>query len=246
MDTNKIDLVSLPTLTAESLPFLAYLQQWVGNLPAQHPADVFAQPVNAAVISVDMIQGFCNSGALSSPRVGAIVPPVVRLMQAAYDQGVRNFALTQDTHEPDAVEFGSWPAHCVRGTEESEAVLEIRSLPFYHIMQTFPKNSINSAANTGLRTWIEAHPQVDTFVIVGDCTDLCVYQMAMDLRTDANARQLQRRVIVPANAVDTYDLPVETAQAAGILPHPAELLHALFLYHMALNGIEVVRAIEAE
>lgn len=244
MNTNKPDLTALPALAAESLPFLTYLEDWVARLPVLHAADVFAQPDASALLSVDVIHGFCNSGALASPRVAAIVPPVVRLMQAAYDQGVRHFALPQDTHEPDAVEFAAWPPHCVRGTEESEAVLEIKSLPFYHIMETFPKNSINSAAATGLQAWVDARPQVETFVVVGDCTDLCVYQLAMELRTDANARQLQRRVIVPANAVDTYDLPVETAQSAGIFPHPGSLMHAVFLYHMALNGIEVVAAIE--
>ena len=39
--------------------------------------------------------------------------------------------------------------------------------------------------------------------------------------------------------VDTYDLPVETALKAGALPHDAELLHAVFLYHMNLNGVEI-------
>jgi hypothetical protein len=49
------------------------------------------------------------------------------------------------------------------------------------------------------------------------------------------------RVIVPANAVDTYDLSVEAAEAIGAMPHPADFFHQTFLYHMALNGIEVVR-----
>lgn len=244
MDTNKVELTALPALTAESLPFLAYLQDWLENLPRLYAADVFSRPAATGLLSVDMIQGFCNAGPLASPRVESIIPAVVRTMQAAYDQGVRAFALTQDTHEPDAVEFGAFPPHCVRGTDESEAVLEIKALPFYHIMQTFPKNSINSAADTGLRAWIDANPELDTFVILGDCTDLCIYQMAMDLRTDANARQLQRRVIVPAEAVQTYDTPVDVARQVGIFPHPGNLLHALFLYHMALNGIEVVQTIE--
>jgi hypothetical protein len=54
---------------------------------------------------------------------------------------------------------------------------------------------------------------------------------------------LQRRVIVPANAVDTYDQTIEAAQEVGGLPHPADLHHAFFLYHMALNGIEVFKAL---
>ena len=50
-------------------------------------------------------------------------------------------------------------------------------------------------------------------------------------------------IIVPADCVDTYDLPVETAERVGALPHDANLLHPLFLYHMALNGALVVRNI---
>jgi hypothetical protein len=80
-------------------------------------------------------------------------------------------------------------------------------------------------------------------MVVGDCTDLCTYQLAMFLRLDANARQKARRVIVPADCVQTYDLPVEIASGLGALPHPGNLLHAVFLYHMQLNGVEVVSEI---
>jgi len=65
----------------------------------------------------------------------------------------------------------------------------------------------------------------------------------MELRLQANAYQLQRRVIVPAEAVETYDRALETAKEQGGFAHPGDLMHAVFLYHMALNGIEVVRAV---
>jgi nicotinamidase-related amidase len=110
-------------------------------------------------------------------------------------------------------------------------------------MTTFPKNSIHSALDTELETWLDNQPDLDTFVVVGDCTDLCTYQLAMHLRLHANANQINRRVIVPEDCVDTYDLPVETALVMGILPHPAEPIHAMFLYHMALNGVEVIKSI---
>jgi len=230
-------------LVAESEAFLAYLDTWTGTLPALELEAALPQPRQAAIISVDVIQGFCTVGALASSRVGRIVEPISRLFRAAWSRGLRHIVLVQDTHEPEAVEFGAWPPHCVRGTAESQAVAEFQALPFYDQLVTFPKNSISSSLNTGLNDWLAAHPAVDTFVVVGDCTDLCTYQLAMDLRLEANARQLRRRVIVPADCVDTYDRPVEVAQKEGGLPHPAQLLHAVFLYHMALNGVEVVRTI---
>jgi hypothetical protein len=48
---------------------------------------------------------------------------------------------------------------------------------------------------------------------------------------------------VPENCVDTYDLPVEAARELGVAPHDGDLLHKVFLYHMALNAVEVVKEI---
>lgn len=231
--------VSTSLLAEQAQPFLAYLQNWQENLPTLSLVEAFPQPRQAAILSVDVIQGFCYEGPLSSPRVAAIVVPITRLFEQAWQHGVRNIVLTQDTHEPEAVEFAQWPAHCVRGTSEAETVSAFKSLPFFNQMTIFEKNSIASGLNTGLNAWLADHPQVDTFVVVGDCTDLCTYQLAMHLRLEANARQLQRRVIVPANCVQTYDRPVEVAREQGGLPHPGDLLHAIFLYHMLLNGVEV-------
>ena len=223
--------------------FLPYLHHWVNSLPSLPLANALPAPERAAILSVDVIQGFCVSGPLASPRVARIVTPIVQLFQSAHAAGLKHILLTQDTHEPDAVEFASFPPHCVRGTAEAEPVAEIQALPFFHEMVILPKNSIASGLNTGLSDWLDAHPEVDTFIVVGDCTDLCTYQLAMHLRLDANARQIQRRVIVPADCVETYDLPVEIARQIGALPNPADLLHAVFLYHMALNGMEVVQSI---
>lgn len=242
MYTNE-PILSTSNQTKELQSFLEYLRTWLQDLPAMTPEQVFPDPEKAAILSVDVTQGFCKSGALASPRVNAIVEPIVLLFERGWARGVRNILLSQDTHEPDAVEFSAWPPHCVRGTDEPETVAEIKRLPFYDRMITFPKNSINSGAATGLNAWIEDHPQVDTYVVVGDCTDLCVYQLAMQLRTEANARQLQRRVIVPANCVDTYDRSVEDARQFGGFPHPGDLMHDVFLYHMALNGVEVASRI---
>ncbi len=223
-----------------SQAFLEYLAAWQSQLPVLSYQDAFPQPEKAAVLSVDIINGFCYEGPLSSPRVKAIIHPIVDLMKGAWERGVHQILLLQDTHDPQAVEFGQFPPHCVRGTHESESVPELKALPFYPQMRVIEKNSINAALYTDLGKWLADHPGIDTFAVVGDCTDLCTYQLAMYLRLDANARQLQRRVIVPANAVDTYDMPVATARQIGAMPHDGDLLHAVFLYHMALNGVEVV------
>lgn len=223
--------------------FLDYLRRWQAGLPQVTLQQAAPSPERAAIVSVDVINGFCYEGPLSSPRVAGIVEPIASLFQRAWEYGIRNIALPQDTHEPDAVEFAQWPPHCVRGTVESETVDAFKRLPFFPQLTVFEKNSIHSGIHTGLNDWIAANPRLDTFIVVGDCTDLCTYQLAMHLRLDANARQISRRVIVPEDCVQTYDMPVEQALQAGIMPHPGDLLHSVFLYHMALNGVEVVSKI---
>lgn len=230
-------------LEAQSAPFLRYLERWLAQLPVVNLKDIAPEPRQAAIVSVDVINGFCISGPLASERVGRIVEPIAALFQRAWDYGIRHILLTQDSHEPDAVEFSAWPPHCIRGTAEAEPVDAFKRLPFFNQMLILEKNSISSGLNTGLNDWLAQHPEVNTFIVVGDCTDLCTYQLAMHLRLDANARQLQRRVIVPVDGVETYDRPVEVAEKEGSFPHPGDLLHAIFLYHMALNGIEVVEKI---
>jgi nicotinamidase-related amidase len=227
----------------ETIAFLGFLDNWIDNLEDWESTDIFSMPENTAIFSVDMIKGFCNFGPLSGPRVAALIDPVTDLMTLAWDQGVRHIVIAQDTHEPDAVEFGSWPPHCVRGTAEAETIEEFKQLPFFEKMVKIEKNSINAGINDELGKWLQQHPSIDTCIIVGDCTDLCVYQLAMYFRLEANERQLSRQVIVPANCVDTYEMTVDDASELGVLPHPGKFTHEYFLYHMALNGVEVCKSI---
>jgi nicotinamidase-related amidase len=190
---------------------------------------------------VDLTNGFCCEGPLASPRVAGIIPATVRLFQRAYDLGVRHFLLPQDTHDADALEFLAYPPHAVGGTSESDTVDELKALPFSDSFSIIPKNSVSCDIGTDLDPWLDAHPRVTTFIVVGDCTDICVYLMAMHLRLRANVLGVgDARVIIPADCVQTYDLSVEAAAQVGALPHDGDLLHSTFLYHMALNGIEVV------
>ncbi|MCL4505126.1 MAG: cysteine hydrolase [Chloroflexi bacterium] len=228
-------------LSERAASYIDFLEQWIAALPTMPLAGVLTEPLKSAVMCVDIINGFCTTGPLSSPRIQAIVPPIARLFQSAYDHGVRHFVLPQDTHEPEAVEFGSYPAHCVRGDRESQTVPELAGLPFARDFVVIEKNSISSSQNTALDNWLDQHAQISTFIVTGDCSDLCTHQLAMHLRLRANARQTSGvRIIVPADCVQTYDTPIEAARKLGISPHPGDLLHAIFLHNMATNGVEVV------
>ncbi len=232
------------SLSETSRSFLDTLEVWQKNLPRYLLSEVIQQPERAAILSMDMINGFCTVGALASPRVNALVPNLTKLFSSAWKMGLRHIILTQDTHDPDAIEFEAYAPHCIRGTVEAETIPEFKALPFFDQIVVYEKNSISSNINTPLNDWIARHPEVDTWLLVGNCTDICVYQSALFLRLQANELRLQRRVIVAQDCVNTYDLPVEIARSIGALLHDGDSLHTLFLYHMALNGVEVIQGYE--
>ena len=224
--------------------FLAYLDEWVSSLKTISAKECFADPKHTAIISVDVTNGFCREGNLASERVATIIEPIVKLFKTAWELGGRDILLMHDCHTEDALEFGAFAEHAICGSAESEAVDEIKNLPFFDQMRLFTKNSIAPDQNTGLDIWIAENPQINTYIAVGDCTDICTYLLAIHLRTHANAYEKKWRVIVPEDCVQTYDLPLETAKQIGTFPHPGDLLHKIFLYHMALNGVEVVKSIQ--
>jgi len=240
-------VASSTSLLEQAAQFMHVLSEWEQNLPtlSWNHLTAEARQGHVALFSVDMVNGFCHEGALASPRIKDIIPEVVAAFEGAYIAGVRNFVLAQDCHPPDAVEFANFPPHCQIQTSEAETIPELARLPFAHHFTLISKNSLNAFYGTKLGSWLEAHRNLNTAVIVGNCTDLCVYQMAMHLKLDANAHNRKTRVIVIKNAVQTYDVPLDVAQQAGALPHNGDILHLMFLYHMSLNGIEVVQEMMA-
>jgi nicotinamidase-related amidase len=240
--------MKLDRLIEDSRPFLGWLVEWRNTRATLDLAGWLQQTGRdageVAILAVDVTSGFCLEGPLSSERVGAIVKPIVDLFERAHALGVRHYLLPQDTHSEDAVEFSSYPPHCMRGTPESSTVPELQDLPFAECFEVMEKDSISSAIGTDLDEWLSSHPEVTTYFVVGDCTDLCVYQLAMHLRLRANVLGLRDvRVVVPADAVDTFDLPVEVAREIGAMPHHGDLLHLVFLYSMAQNGVEIIRRV---
>ena len=233
------------TFLEQGTQFLASLIDWQRTLSSVAWRDFAAEAAqgHVALFCVDMINGFCHTGALSSPRIKAIIPEVVAAFEGANSIGMQDFVLAQDCHTPDSVEFADFPPHCQSGTSEAENIPELAGLPFANLYTTIKKNSLNAFHGTELATWFGQHAHLTTAIIVGNCTDLCVYQLAMHLKLDANAHNQALRVIVPANAVQTYDTPPDIAKEIGALPHDGDTLNLLFLYHMRLNGIEIVRAI---
>lgn len=224
--------------TVDIPPFVA---RWLETVGAARLDEVAPDPTAAAILAIDIINGFLREGALSSTRVDRITNPVLDLVQRAWGYGIRDFVFLQDTHTADSPEFEAYPAHAVAGTRESEMIPELAELPFADKFTIIPKNSLHPAIETGFDAWLDARPDLRTAIVIGDCTDLCVTTLAMHLRLRANARRVKGfQVVVPMDCVDTFDIPENPDLPPGAA-HPAEFFHAVWLYHLASNNVRIVR-----
>ncbi len=184
----------------------------------------------SAFVIVDMINGFIREGAMMSRRVEAIIPAITELSKKCDLFNMKKLAFA-DSHTDASPEFGSYPTHCIKDTSESEIVDEIKEVGGYVLI---PKNSTNAFLEEAFQKWLNENSQIDTFIITGCCTDICIQQFAITLKTWFNKNNKKSRIIVPMNAVETYDLG----------PHNGDLTNTMALYNMIINGIEVVKGVE--
>lgn len=185
-----------------------------------------------ALLVIDMVVGFVYSGALSSPRVAAIVKNIAELNKKT--KGYKKLFFL-DNHEKDSQEFMYFPSHCVKGTDEAELISELKTEcsdgPETYYVE---KNSTNGFNSKGFQGWLEKYEdKVDNFIITGCVTDICVLQFALSLKAYFNENNKNKRVIVPMNAVETYEGS----------SHDGYLMNLFALYNMHISGIEVVEKI---
>lgn len=169
-------------------------------------------PRKTMAVFVDIVNGFIRSGAMAAPRIEDIIVPNAELMKMCTGANILTAAFA-DCHKKDAAEFLSFPPHCIEGTEESELVDELKNAGNYVLI---PKNSTNGFHEEKFRDLLECHPETDTFIVTGDCTDICVMQFCLTLKTYFTRKNLPVTVIVPVNCVETYDAPYHSSDLANL------------------------------
>ena len=221
----------------------AFVTRWLETLPDVRIEEVAPNAATTGIFSADLINGFLREGALASPRIDGLTEPVVRLLRRSWEYGVKHYVFLQDTHTEDNPEFRAYPPHCLAGTIESEMIPEISRLPFADAFHVIEKNALHPAVETTFDELWDELSHIDRAIVIGDCTDLCAYHLAMHLRMRANALGLQEfDVIVPANLVETFDIPESDDLEPGAA-HPGDFFHEVFLYHLASTGVRVVNSI---
>lgn len=202
------------------------LQQMVMNVENLEDISIESfEPGKSALVILDMINGFLREGALKSERIEGTVEPIVKLVKMCGKANIPIIAFA-DCHSEAAPEFESYPAHCIGGTSEAKLIEEIANLGGYRLI---PKNSTNGFLEADFQKWLDDNPEITSFIITGDCTDICVLQFALALKAYFNGKNIRSRLVVPVNAVETYDLG----------EHYGELMNIVALQMMKWNGIEL-------
>lgn len=186
-----------------------------------------------ALIVVDMVNGFVHTGIMSSPRVETIVENIVAINERTYGYK-KVFFLEQ--HEEDSTEFKTYAKHCVKNSEEAELIPLLNCGATLHSNTTIiHKNSTNGFHAPEFKIWLnENEEQIENYIVVGCSTDICVKHFAETLKTYFNQKNLDKRIIVPIDSVETFDFGT----------HDGDLMKVISLWEMKSNGIEVVDTIK--
>ena len=123
------------------------------------------------------------------------------------------------------MELLSYVPHCLAGSDECKVVDELLDIKNLEII---PKNSTNGFFAIDVNILND----IDNVVVVGDCTDICIYQFVVTLKAYFNEKNINKNIVVPMNLVDTYDIP---------FVHPGDLLNVVFFNSMIQNGVKLIR-----
>ncbi len=220
------------------------------------PVDLSGRKVGLVV--VDEVNGFATVGA------GALAPPVpndqVAHMVSETDRLARAFQTAGhpilaflDTHEPGVPE-PPYPPHCERGTGEEDLVPALAWLESEGAATLVRKDCINGfigaiqadGSNTVV-DWANA-AGLDTILVVGICTDICVMDFVLTLLSARNHGMVPslKDIVVHAPGCSTYDLPAAVAESLTLpktARHPQMATHHLGLYFMASRGAIISDAV---
>ena len=159
-----------------------------------------------ALFVIDMNNGFVNFGPMANPKYNDLVPEQQALIEMFREEDeLVNFIL--ENHDKNALEFVSYPEHCVEGTEEAKLIPEFQDEENKDNTRTYYKNSINGMLNRTLQDDIKALERLKMIVLAGVCGDLCVMDFGRTLLRYLDEINHDLKVFVVKSCIDTFDAP---------------------------------------
>lgn len=167
--------------------------------------------VEKALYIIDMNNGFVNFGAMANPAYNTLVPEQLRMIEKIRkESGQINFVL--EGHKKDALEFKSYPEHCVIGTKEAELVPELLPEQSKVNTNTYYKNCINGMLTGDVGKDVQKLKALREVIFEGVCADLCVMDFARTYARYLDQINKEVKLFVVKNAIDTFDAPGHNRQ----------------------------------
>lgn len=178
------------------------------------------------MVVVDMVNGFCRKGNLSSERCLSVAEP----LKAAIERAGLRTVFVCDKHTKDSKELESFPEHCTDNLEINvvDELIDFAEKPENVVY----KNSTN--AFFSFMKDIEIDKRANCVIIVGVCTDICVLQFALTLKSFFNELNYPVDVAILTDLTETFD-------GAG---HSANLLNLVSCKLLEQNGVKLYRNID--
>jgi nicotinamidase-related amidase len=242
-------------MQTDTLDFAARLRN---ELPVSTtPVSLAARRCGLAV--VDEQNGFATvgAGALApteqNSQITRMIEETNRLARLFVERGLPIVAFL-DYHQADRPE-PPYPPHCIAGSGEEELVPDLQWLKEAPRTKLIQADCINDFVGcidpqTGrnqIVDWVNDH-LLDTIIVVGICTDICVAEFVATMLSARNHRMMPslQDVVVYEPGCATYDLPKAKAIALGLpetAAHPQDVAHHLGLYMMASRGAHLASRI---
>lgn len=176
------------------------------------------------LIVLDMLNDFLN-GTLANPRMERIISPIEELIKKAQKSEDWMTIFLCDSHAKDDREFELFGKHAIRGSEGAKIIPQLEKYAHGKNSYTILKSSYSGLFTEDFGSVLVGN-KPEKIVVAGVCTDICVYFAVHDLW------RLGYKVIIPLNAVETYEIP----------GHDAELMNRIFIGHMRhIFGTKIVQ-----
>ena len=178
------------------------------------------------LVVVDMVNGFINFGALADKNINKITPGIIKLIEKAKKSKIDIVAF-RDSHDVNDKEFEVFPPHCIKGTEESDFIPELKK--YEKDMIVIEKNTTNGFLTEEFKK-IVSEVEYDEVYVVGCCTDICVENFVASYLQFNNKNNRNTKIYVDKDCCYTFD-------GEG---HDAQLCHDLSVEKMRLMGANIV------
>ncbi|MFB0567764.1 MAG: cysteine hydrolase family protein [Candidatus Bathyarchaeia archaeon] len=131
--------------------------------------------VKPAVVVIDMINDFVT-GVFKNERAEKIILNVGQLLNFAREKKI-SVVYVNDAHLPNVdTEFDVWPQHAVAGTWGAQVVDDLKPEKGDFVFQ---KRRYSAFQGTGLDQLLR-ELKVDTLILTGVVTDICIQHTAAD------------------------------------------------------------------